>query len=878
MPRISIVIPVHNVDRYITECLDSVLSQSLHDIEVICVDDCSTDGSAGILAERARQDDRLRVISFTQNKSASQARKDGALAATGEYVLFVDADDTIEHGALERLDTEMRRNPVDILHFGATIINEGNLPAARIAQMSEFLSPHEGTLHAEQIIRGAFFKPRVYNFTLWDKMYSAELCRKAFSRIKDGSFPKAQDKYAYFVLSYFARTYRGVPQVKAYSYHFGRGVTGHNTLTLAGFERYCSMALVADAVDEFLREERADDRFGAEAESVRQGLLGDCVANWTRHVASEDAARAFDLMVAAWGTPGVVGALAQLNRHQCGVLARRVRGARSLEASARPVRTVATYYHRFANGGVQRVLSLLIQLWRDLGYEVVLVTEEPPSDDDYALPEGVRRVTIPKCPNATREAYEDRARALSAVLVENGVDAVVYHAWSSPLMVWDLLVCKMSGARFHIHCHSIFSQPARSANAYFADMPPVYSLADGVVTLSDVDRAYWSCFNTNVVTVVNPLSFDPTLTPIADLTGKTVLWLGRLSNEKRPQDALRIFAKVLEQEPDARMEMVGSSPDPRYVQRLETLASDLGIEGAVSFQGFHRDVTQFYGRASVLLMTSEYEGFSMVLTESQSSGLPCVMYELPYLTVVQTGRGVVAVEMGDIDRAADAVVDILADRDRRLKLGRDARCNVEDLAAFDFRGAWREVFEGPLLPEGQQTAEADTVMWETLLSHYRIGARARAAEVARLKAEVAFGEGLVGALRRLRRKLKHESRRFAEQKGSRRFRDSAKSWVSTVVRRLGRRQARFTEAEIVNILAQTAVDEPAVRALCREYGISEQTYYRWKRRFSEILTSEMVRMRELEAENARLKRMLMERELEIDAIRGATRLIAREGE
>lgn len=868
MPRISIVIPVHNVDRYITECLDSVLSQSLHDIEVICVDDCSTDGSAGILAERARQDDRLRVISFTQNKSASQARKDGALAATGEYVLFVDADDTIEHGALERLDTEMRRNPVDILHFGATIINEGNLPAVRIAQMSEFLSPHEGTLHAEQVIRGAFSKPRVYNFTLWDKMYSAELCRQAFSRIKDGSFPKAQDKYAYFVLSYFARTYRGVPQIKAYNYHFGRGVTGHNTLTLTGFERYCSMALVADAVDEFLREEEAEDRFRAEAESVRHALLGDCVANWTRHVAPEDAAHAFDLMVAAWGAPGVVGALAQLNRHQCGVLARRVREARSLEASSRPVRTVATYYHRFANGGVQRVLSLLIQLWRDLGYEVVLVTEEPPSDDDYELPEGVRRVTIPKCPNATREEYEDRARALSAVLIENDVDAVVYHAWASRLMVWDLLVCKMSGVHFHIHCHSVFSQPARSANDYFADMPPVYSLADGVVTLSDADRAYWSSFNANVATVVNPLSFDPALMPMADLKGKTVLWLGRLSNEKRPRDALKIFARVLEQEPDARMEMVGSSPDAKYVMRLQELAKDLGVDEAVSFRGFHRDVTQFYERASVLLMTSEYEGFSMVLTESQSSGLPCVMYELPYLTVVRTGRGVVAVEMGNIDRAADAIVDLLADHDLRLKLGRDARANVEDLAAFDFQGAWRKVLEGSSSPQGQPTTEADTVMWETLLSHYRIGARARAAEVAKLKAEVAFGAGFEGALRRMRRKLRHESKRLGKQKGSRRFRDAAGSWISSIMGRFGSRRPRFTEAEIVSILAQTAVDESAIRALCRQHGIDEQTYYLWRRKYSEILTSEMVRMRELEEENARLKRMLAERELEIVAIKG----------
>lgn len=765
MPRISIIIPVHNADRYLEECLDSVLSQTLSDIEVICVDDCSIDGSADILADRAGRDTRLRVITYTQNKSASQARKDGALAASGEYMLFVDADDTIEQGALERLYVEMRRDPVDILHFGATIINEGNLPPARISQMEAFLSPYQGRLKGEQIIRGAFSEARMYNFTLWDKLFSAELCRRAFSRIKDATLPKAQDKYAYFVLSYFACTYRGAPAIKAYNYHFGRGVTGHNTLTMPGFERYCSMALVAEAVDEFLIEEGAEERFGPEAEVVRRGLLVDCVSNWMRHVGPQDAAAAFDSMVAAWDVPGVVSTLAQLNRRQYGVVAQRIRGARSLQATDRPIRTVATYYHRFANGGVQRVLSLLIRLWREMGYDVVLLTDEPPSDDDYALPEGVRRVVIPKCPKVTRGAYRHRARALSAALIENEVDTLVYHAWLSPLLMWDLLVCKAAGVHFRIHCHSAFSQPARSVSVYFADMPSIYSLADGVITLSEVDRAYWGLFNPNVVTVVNPFSFEPSEVAMSDLTDKTVLWLGRLSDEKRPRDALKILAKVLEQQPDARMEMVGSSPDPQYLEHLHQLAHELGVEDAVAMQGFHMDVTPFYGRASVLLLTSAYEGFPQVLTESQSHGLPCVMYELPYLTVARSGRGLVAVGMGDVDRAADAVASLLADRERRLTFGREARANAEELAGFGFETAWREILEGAPHPPEECDTESTHLMWNTLLEHYRVGAQAKRDEIAKLQKEVVFAAGLSGIMRRLvrgsRRALRRLRRRLA---------------------------------------------------------------------------------------------------------------------
>jgi putative transposase len=81
------------------------------------------------------------------------------------------------------------------------------------------------------------------------------------------------------------------------------------------------------------------------------------------------------------------------------------------------------------------------------------------------------------------------------------------------------------------------------------------------------------------------------------------------------------------------------------------------------------------------------------------------------------------------------------------------------------------------------------------------------------------------------------------------------------------KQARFTESQIVDILAQAARDDISARDVCRLHGVSEQTLYRWKRKYGDMSTSEVRRLRELESENARLKRLLAERDLEIDAIR-----------
>lgn len=85
------------------------------------------------------------------------------------------------------------------------------------------------------------------------------------------------------------------------------------------------------------------------------------------------------------------------------------------------------------------------------------------------------------------------------------------------------------------------------------------------------------------------------------------------------------------------------------------------------------------------------------------------------------------------------------------------------------------------------------------------------------------------------------------------------------------KQSRYTESQIVDVLAQAARGDMTARDVCNIHGISEQTFYRWKRKYGDMSTSDVKHLRELEAENARLKRLLAESALEIDAIRDVLR-------
>ena len=113
MSKISVIIPVYNVENYLKECLDSVTSQTLEDMEIICIDDGSTDNSSDILKEYSKKDNRIKIIT-KENGGQATARNLGIKEAQGEYIAFVDSDDFIEPTMFEKLYTKAKDNNLDL--------------------------------------------------------------------------------------------------------------------------------------------------------------------------------------------------------------------------------------------------------------------------------------------------------------------------------------------------------------------------------------------------------------------------------------------------------------------------------------------------------------------------------------------------------------------------------------------------------------------------------------------------------------------------------------------------------------------------------------------------------------------------------------------
>jgi len=115
---ISVIIPVYNMEKYLRQCLDSVINQTYKNLEIICVNDASTDSSLAILEEYAAKDNRIKIVNNEKNSKLGSSRNNGMKVAAGEWIHFLDADDYMELDAYEKLaEITEKYNDLDLIHF-----------------------------------------------------------------------------------------------------------------------------------------------------------------------------------------------------------------------------------------------------------------------------------------------------------------------------------------------------------------------------------------------------------------------------------------------------------------------------------------------------------------------------------------------------------------------------------------------------------------------------------------------------------------------------------------------------------------------------------------------------------------------------------------
>ena len=171
--KVSVILTVYNGEKYIYECMESVIHQTLDEIEIICIDDSSSDNTFNILGKLQNEDDRIKVISNQFNLGAGASRNKGLEIAKGEYIIFLDADDIFEKDMLEKAYSKAKRCEADICIFKEDLFCEkikDNHSYMYLSKMLKNLGKID--FFAPSEIKNVIFN--LWNGWAWDKIFRRE--------------------------------------------------------------------------------------------------------------------------------------------------------------------------------------------------------------------------------------------------------------------------------------------------------------------------------------------------------------------------------------------------------------------------------------------------------------------------------------------------------------------------------------------------------------------------------------------------------------------------------------------------------------------------------------------------------------------------------
>lgn len=688
-PDVSIVVPVHNDEDFITTALKSCLGQTWENIEVICVDDASTDATPDVIARLQDFDPRIRLLRQDRNQSAFQARRIGIMAAKAPYVLFLDGDDELMPGAVRTTLELARAEGADVVGFGVQVTGPDGPTGGKFERT---LQPSHQILKEGAILSQLFPVGKIAQGHIWKYLWDVELLRGAYAGLShELELYRANDLPITFLALASARKYVSTPE-RMLQYNWRRGTSGQAVedettfkFYLAGLTSVDAIALSVETLIQNYPDERAEI-LRAAYESARLSIVGNLLRYWVE-IDSFDL-RESCLLILGGRVPrtDIIRAAATFFSEALPYLVQH----REVftEASSHPARNVLLTATDLASGGAQGVVISQAKHLVEAGYRVVIGVRSDP-ETVYDLPPGVDLVRIWGATQA------ERIERYLSVCREYGVDVAIDH-WILYREDWPFvaLAAATLGVRTIGWIHNFALRPLFDSNLRISFLTSYLPLLWKVVTLSDTDVAFWKLRGIDqAVYLPNPpspllLERAPRTTPRALTEGPIRLaWWGRLQQStKRLRELIEVASILRSLSIDFRLTIIGPDSRDLSAEKLALLAEDRGVGDAVILPGpMHGDaLLSALEDTDVFVYTSAIEGYPLTLVEAQSLGLPVAMYELPWLATVQNNPGILVASQHDANGLALQIAEISRDPGRYSKLSAASLDAARSVLDHDF--------------------------------------------------------------------------------------------------------------------------------------------------------------------------------------------------
>lgn len=663
-PLVSIIIPNYNNETYLEHCIESTLSQTLEHIEIIIVDDASSDGSAEIIKRMASTSNKIRVIWHKENAGTHMARKSGVLAARGRFVMFLDADDFLASNACEIAYSHIVRG-YDIVAFDEITINRGRYNGKDYKWFINYLKRTPKAYLEGQEMLDALFNTHALSWQTIKKIYLREIIQVAFNDLKDGRLVFADDPYGLLGICKYARNILKVDD-KLYYYNYGAGVSQKNNPAVIFNIESCNKALISYAIESSININTDD--INSYHCKVALGKLFDSYHN-------EGIPDIYKKIAHKFGLMAVSGALQEFYAADSVKMIKNFLRFKSYNHQPKEYKNICLYFQHINIGGTETILLHLSRLLRNCGYRVVIFTEGV-NQDSILLGEVERIITI-KAYGDSKEDVKKYVHGLASQLKLNNIDLMINFITYRPYIIWDIVTCDFLEIPLFFSLHTdqnqlIYLNMYGHSHHFYEDL---YKCSDLITCLSRYSELYFRAHGINAVYVPNPVPL-PEFQDKPSIIPKNLVFVGRLGDPvKQVNQLLLILIDVLRIYPNVKLYLVGGLGSVEQENEFRDRANRLGLNENIIFTGWTQNVDYYLRQCSIFVSTSFWEGFPMGVSESLAIGLPCVIYDLP-IELANNNPALITVPQGDYTAAAREIVKLFDNPTLWRHLSKIARASV----------------------------------------------------------------------------------------------------------------------------------------------------------------------------------------------------------
>ncbi|SFB95118.1 Glycosyltransferase involved in cell wall bisynthesis [Brevinema andersonii] len=674
-PKISIIIPTYNTENFLSDCLNSCVNQKSANYEIIIVDNNSTDHTLKVTEKFTQKYPFINIIKHKKNLGLVQSRITGAKAAVGEYLMYIDSDDyLISDYALNKLSHIINKTKADIIQFGIE------------HEWQEWFTPLSLSLISKLELQSLYFHNEIGCSTLWSRLIKRDLYLKSISQIPENiNISQSEDILQMPIIMENAASYIGIKN-KLYCFRTRQYSTqqGHYS-----FSRLIKTLKNDKIILDILKNELISEHYHSVVHALCHHNLDNLISALDTDPHNSNSL-VLELFQETFTIEIILEQLYKYSLYQnIPLMAYLWKNSVFPDAIATSQKKLGLITDNLYLGGAERVYSILIKEMVDRKWEIAVFTKTGIHHRDFPIPHNIQRTTV-----------GTNIKQWIEFIKNSTIGVFLVHDEDDPISINYLLIfcLKMFGKKVIVfnHCdHFHFTKVScLHAQALINTIrTAMFAKLDTICMLLPYNIEYFNLLGfSNVFLINNPLTFDLENVTPSLCEEPYIIWCGRFVHEKRILEFLQVIPQALFSLPEnTKIIILGDGP---LKEEVDHFISANNLEDHVILPEFV-DPESYYQKASLHVMTSVSESFSMVLTETKAHGIPTVMFELPSISLANT-KGIISVPQGNISLLAQKIIELINNPTTLKQLGYEARESLEEFQTTKTIDQWENIIQATI--------------------------------------------------------------------------------------------------------------------------------------------------------------------------------------